>query len=349
MTSTVVKPVLDIQHLSIEFPGQEVVRDVSLQVRQNEIVALIGESGSGKTLTALAILGLLPQSARVTEGRIMLNQWPMLQLSERKRRELLGDRVAFIPQDAMRALNPVLTVGDQVGEPVVLHRSSSWEAARQIAIALLRSVQFKEPEKRIADYPHQLSGGMQQRAMIAMGLALEPDLIIADEPTTALDVTVQAQVIHLLRDIRDRKGTSILFITHDLGLVGEFCDRVYVMYAGQVVEEGSVDEIIQNPCHPYTAALMAATPSAVGDVPMLVSIPGQIPLAGEIHNGLRFCASMPPGQVRVCGSPVRKRNQSWPSRSLLVPGRSHWLSLKSKMYRNGSMPAAGSGVRVRLS
>ena len=304
MTSTVVKPVLDIQHLSIEFPGQQVVRDVSLQVRRNEIVALIGESGSGKTITALAILGLLPQRARVTEGRIKLNQWPMLQLSDRKRRELLGDRVAFIPQDAMRALNPMLMVGDQVGEPVVLHRSSSWEAARQIAVALLRSVQLKEPEKRIADYPHQFSGGMQQRAMIAMGLALEPDLIIADEPTTALDVTVQAQVIHLLREIRDRKGTSILFITHDLGLVGEFCDRVYVMYAGQVVEEGSVDEIIQNPCHPYTAALMAATPSAVEVVPMLVSIPGQIPSAGEIQTGCVFAPRCPRAQSLCAEAPL---------------------------------------------
>ena len=304
MTSTVVKPVLDIQHLNIEFPGQQVVRDVSLQVREKEIVALIGESGSGKTLTALAILGLLPQRARVTEGRIMLKQWPMLQLSERQRRELLGDRVAFIPQDAMGALNPMLTVGDQVGEPVVLHRSSSWEAARQIAVALLRSVQLKEPEKRIADYPHQLSGGMQQRAMIAMGLALEPDLIIADEPTTALDVTVQAQVIHLLRDIRDRKGTSILFITHDLGLVGEFCDRVYVMYSGQVVEEGSVDEIIQNPLHPYTAALIAATPSAVEVVPMLVSIPGQIPGAGEKQIGCVFAPRCPRAQSLCVEAPL---------------------------------------------
>ena len=304
MTSTVVKPVLDIRHLSIEFPGQEVVRDVSLQVRPNEIVALIGESGSGKTLTALAILGLLPQSARVTEGRIMLNQWPMLQLSDRQRRELLGDRLAFIPQDAMRSLNPMLVVGDQVGEPVVLHRSSSWKAARKIAVALLRSVELKESEKRIADYPHQLSGGMQQRAMIAMGLALEPDLIIADEPTTALDVTLQAQVIHLLRDIRDRKGTSILFITHDLGLVGEFCDRVYVMYAGQVVEEGSVDEIIQNPRHPYTAALMAATPTAVKEVRMLVSIPGQIPVAGEIQTGCVFAPRCPRAKSLCAEAPL---------------------------------------------
>lgn len=287
-TSTRCEPVLDIQNLSIEFPGQRVVADVTLQVGAGEIVALIGESGSGKTLTALAILGLLPRQARVTDGQIMLNQWPMLQLSASRRRDLLGDRLAFIPQDAMRALNPMLSVGDQVGEPVVLHRLSSWAAARQIAVDLLRSVHLKEPEKRIADYPHQFSGGMQQRAMIAMGLALEPELIIADEPTTALDVTVQAQVIRLLREIRDQHGTSILFITHDLGLVGDFCDRVYVMYAGQVVEEGPVGDIFDNPRHPYTAALLAATPSVVQRVPELVSIPGQIPAAGEIVAGCVF-------------------------------------------------------------
>ena len=206
----------------------------------------------------------------------------------------------------------------------MLHRSSSWEAARQIAVALLRSVQFKEPERRIADYPHQLSGGMQQRAMIAMGLALEPDLIIADEPTTALDVTVQAQVIQLLRDIRDRKGTSILFITHDLGLVSEFCDRVYVMYAGQVVEEGSVKDIIQNPCHPYTAALMAATPSAVGEGTVcLFPFPARFRSRARYISGCVFAPRCPRAQFRVYGSSVGKRNQSWPSRSLLVPGRSH--------------------------
>jgi len=307
--------VLDIQSLSIEFPGQRVVADVTLQVGPGEIVAVIGESGSGKTLTALSILGLLPRQACVTDGQIMLNRRPMLKLSASQRRDLLGDRVAFIPQDAMRALNPMLSVGDQVGEPVVLHRSSTWAAARRIAVDLLRSVHLKEPERRIADYPHQFSGGMQQRAMIAMGLALEPELIIADEPTTALDVTVQAQVIQLLREIRDQHGTSILFITHDLGLVANFCDRVYVMYAGRVVEEGPVGEIFDNPRHPYTVALLAATPSAAERVAQLVSIPGQIPAAGEMIAGCVFaprcsvaqssCREVPPEQEMGYGHRVR--------------------------------------------
>lgn len=315
LSSSRQEPVLDIQNLSIEFPGRRVVADVTLQVGPREIVAVIGESGSGKTLTALAVLGLLPRQARVAGGRIMLNRRSMLELSANQRRDLLGDRLAFIPQDAMRALNPVLSVGDQVGEPMVLHRSSTWAVARQIAVDLLRSVHLKEPEERITDYPHQFSGGMQQRAMIAMGLALEPDLLIADEPTTALDVTVQAQVIRLLREIRDEHGTSILFITHDLGVVADFCDRVYVMYAGRVIEEGAVDEIFDNPCHPYTMALLAATPSAAVRVDHLDAIPGQIPAAGEMIAGCVFaprcvraqptCREVPPQQEMEQGHRVR--------------------------------------------
>lgn len=302
--------VLDIRNLTVAFPGRPVVLDVSIRVGPGEIVAIIGESGSGKTLTALSVLGLLPRQARVTQGSIMLNSRPMLEMSANQRRNLLGDRLAFIPQDAMRALNPVLTVGDQVGEPSVLHRSSSWTAARKIAVELLRVVHLAEPEKRAADYPHQFSGGMQQRALIAMGLALEPELLIADEPTTALDVTVQAQVISLLKDIREGHGTSILFITHDLGLVADFCDRVYVMYAGRIVEEGPVKDIFENPRHPYTAALLAATPSVLDPADQLAAIPGQIPPAGETIVGCVFsprCAhareacNNAPQQLRLSG------------------------------------------------
>ena len=297
---TTTEPVLDIDNLSIEFPGRPTVIDFSLRVQKGEVVAVIGESGSGKTLTALAVLGLLPRRARVSNGRITLGGRPMLDLSTRERRNLLGDRVAFIPQDAMRALNPMMSVGDQVGEPAVLHRSSGWQAARKAAVEMLRAVDLKEPERRARDYPHQFSGGMQQRAMIAMGLALEPELLIADEPTTALDVTVQAQVIRLLKEIRDTHGTSILFITHDLGLVADFCDRVYVMYAGRMVEEGPVGEIFASPRHPYTAALLAATPSATERVDLLYAIPGQIPAAGETVSGCIFSPRCPRAQP-ACG------------------------------------------------
>ena len=281
-------PVLAIRDLSLEFPGRRVVDRVSLEVRPREIVAVIGESGSGKTLTALAILGLLPRQARVAGGAISLSGQDLLALSARARRSILGNRLAYIPQDAMRALNPTLDIGDQIGEPLVLHRGAGWAKARRAAVDLLRAVHVYEPELRISEYPHQFSGGMQQRAMIAMGLALEPELLIADEPTTALDVTVQAQVIRLLREIRDGRGASILFITHDLGLAAGFCDRVYVMYAGEIAEHGPVDAIFDHPRHPYTAALMAATPSATERQDELKSIPGQIPAAGDIPGGCVF-------------------------------------------------------------
>lgn len=285
---TTAAPVLKIDHLTVEFPGRRVVDDVSVTVGRGEIVAVIGESGSGKTLTALAVLGLLPRQARAKSGKVDLNGRSLLDLTREERRSVLGDRLAFIPQDAMRALNPTIQVGDQVGEPLVLHRASPWAKARQAAISLLQAVHLKEPDRRSVEYPHQFSGGMQQRAMIAMGLALEPELLIADEPTTALDVTVQAQVIQLLREIRDLHGTSILFITHDLGLVADFCDRVYVMYAGQIVEEGPVSTIFDRPRHPYTAALLAATPSATTRVDRLDAIPGQIPMAGDMPAGCVF-------------------------------------------------------------
>lgn len=308
-------PALDIRNLSISFPGRRVVSDVSLQVAPGEIVAIIGESGSGKTLTALAVLGLLPRMSQVNDGEIVLNGRSLIGLTARERRSLLGDRLAFIPQDAMRALNPVITAGDQVGEPAVLHRSSTWAAARKLAVDLFQSVHLAEPEKRVADYPHQFSGGMQQRAMIAMGLALEPELLIADEPTTALDVTVQAQVIQLLREIRDEHGTSILFITHDLGLVADFCDRVYVMYAGSIVETGPVAEIFRTPRHPYTAALLAATPSVIDPAEQLEAIPGQIPSADETIEGCIFgprcphadsaCRAQPPESAFARGHTAR--------------------------------------------
>jgi peptide/nickel transport system ATP-binding protein/oligopeptide transport system ATP-binding protein len=213
----------------------------------------------------------------------------------------------------MRALNPTIQVGDQVGEPLVLHRSSPWSRAREAAIGLLRAVHLKEPERRVDEYPHQFSGGMQQRTMIAMGLALEPELLVADEPTTALDVTVQAQVIRLLQEIRDLHGTSILFITHDLGLVADFCDRVYVMYAGRIVEEGLVSAIFDRPRHPYTAALLAATPSAAARVEKLDAIPGQIPMAGDLPPGCVFAPRCAFAQ-KTCAEP--------PSVREITPGHS---------------------------
>ena len=258
-------PTLSISDLTIEFARRtgvaRVVDNVTLEVWPGEIVGVIGESGSGKTLTALSTLRMLPKRARVMGGKIRLGEASILDLSEREMRDLRGSRMALIPQDAMQSLNPTLRIGRQVGEPLELHKGASLRAAAAAAVRLLTSVHIRDPEVRARAFPHQFSGGMQQRAMIAMGLALEPELLIADEPTTALDVTVQARVLNLLREIRDTSGTSILFITHDLGVVAELCDWVYVMRHGKIVEAGSIEQIFTAPKEDYTRMLLAATPS----------------------------------------------------------------------------------------
>ena len=301
-------PTLAIEGLTIEHAGRRgiacLVDRLTLEVRPGEIVGLIGESGSGKTMTALSVLGLLPRGVRVADGDIRLSERSLVRMSAADLRAIRGDRVAMIPQDALRALNPVLPIGEQVGEPQVIHRGSSWQAAKAKAVELLRGVHLRAPEQRAREYPHQFSGGMQQRAMIAMGLALEPELLVADEPTTALDATVQAQVLKLLREIRDTHGAAILFITHDLGIVAELCDRVYVIYAGAIVEQGAVEAVFTRPGHPYTQALLRATPTVRTVQTELVSIRGHIPSPLELPRGCRFadrcphrferCASEPP-------------------------------------------------------
>jgi oligopeptide/dipeptide ABC transporter ATP-binding protein len=284
--------ILETEELSIEFDTPRgiarVVDRVTLSVRPGEIVGIIGESGSGKTLTALSVLGLLPKRARIASGSIRLAGESLIGLPESRWRKIRGQRVALIPQDALRALNPVLRVDTQIGEPLNLHRRTPWQAARRRAVDLLAAVHLRDPVRQATKYPHQFSGGMQQRAMIAMGLALEPQLLIADEPTTALDVTVQAQVLKLLHEIRGTYNTAILFITHDLGVVAELCDWVYVMYAGAIVEQGSVDRVLTRPSHPYTEALLRATPTVRRVRDELVSIPGQIPLPSDLPAGCRF-------------------------------------------------------------
>ena len=261
-------PTLSVEGLSIEFSRRRVwtpvVHDVSMKVMPGEIVGVIGESGSGKTLSALAALRLLPRQARVASGRVRLGDIDILAQSERQMRALRGNRMALIPQDAMQALNPTMRVGLQVAEPLSLHSGKALKAVAGAATQLLEAVGIARPAEQARAFPHQFSGGMQQRAMIAMGLALAPGLLIADEPTTALDVTVQAQVLDLLRNIRTTRGTSILFITHDLGVVAELCDWVYVMRHGRIVEQGSVARLFRDPQEAYTQMLLAATPSIHG-------------------------------------------------------------------------------------
>ncbi len=283
---------LRVDDLSIEFASARgtarVVDRASLEVWPGEIVGLIGESGSGKTMTALSVLGLLPKRARIASGAISLAGEILTGKSERAMRGIRGNRVALIPQDALRALNPVMRVGRQVGEPYELHRRMGRAQALSRAVGLLDSVHLPDVEARASEYPHQYSGGMQQRAMIAMGLALEPELLIADEPTSALDVSVQAQVLKLLREIRDTHGTAILFITHDLGVIVELCDWVYVMYAGAIIERAPVARLFARPSHPYTQALLRATPTVQTVQEELLSIPGQIPSPFELPEGCRF-------------------------------------------------------------
>ena len=251
-------------------------------------MALVGESGCGKTLTALAILGLLPPTASARGAIHLEGAGDLNALDRRRRREIRGRRVAMIFQEPMTALNPVLSLGHQIGESLRLRRKMSRAAARRESRRLLELVAMPDPERRLRSYPHQLSGGQLQRAMIAMALAADPELLLADEPTTALDVTVQAQVIQLLLELRRRLGLTVLLITHDLGVVAQCCDRVVVMYAGQVVEQAPVDDLFRRPAHPYTRALLAAVPRLDGKSLDPRGIPGRVPAPGELPAGCSF-------------------------------------------------------------
>ncbi|MEE3661998.1 ABC transporter ATP-binding protein [Brenneria sp. g21c3] len=257
-------PLLKISDLTITLPasGDRVLalHNVSLSVARNEIVCVVGESGSGKSITASAIVGLLPPGVRVESGRIELEGVDLLGLRRNEMRKIRGPRIGMIFQEPMTALNPLKRIGAQIGEMFRLHRRMSRAARREAVISLLQDVHIAEPEQAYMAYPHQLSGGQRQRAMIAMAMALEPDLLIADEPTTALDVTTQAQILRLIRELQQRTGTGVLFITHDFGVVSDIADRVVVLKQGHIVEQGSADRVLGAPEHPYTRALMDAVP-----------------------------------------------------------------------------------------
>jgi oligopeptide/dipeptide ABC transporter ATP-binding protein len=255
--------VLSVRDLKVDFRTDDgivkAVGGVSFDVREAETLGIVGESGSGKSVTSLSILGLLPKSANIT-GEVNFRGEQLLDLSEKEMREVRGAKIAMIFQDALAALNPVFTVGDQIGEAIRVHNEIPKKDLRERVIELLDIVGIPAPGKRVDQYPHEYSGGMRQRAMIAMAIANEPDLLIADEPTTALDVTIQAQVLEVIERIQDRTRSSVLLITHDLGVVAGIADRVMVMYAGRQVELGSVDEIFYSPGHPYTRGLLASLP-----------------------------------------------------------------------------------------
>ena len=257
-------PLLDVQDLTVVFEGSRApvtaVDRVSFQIAAGETVGLVGESGSGKSVTAFAILRLVQPPGRITDGRVVFEGRDLLTLTEPQMRQVRGARISLIFQEPMTALNPVMRVGDQIAEALTVHGLASGAAARARAVELLDAVRIADPSRRVRDYPHQLSGGMRQRVMIAIALACQPPLIIADEPTTALDVTIQAQVLELLRELKERFNLALLLITHDFGVIAEMADRVAVMYKGRLVETGPVRQILRAPAHDYTRALLAAVP-----------------------------------------------------------------------------------------
>jgi len=259
------KPLLDVQQLSVTFGGASpAVDDVSFQVAAGETLGLVGESGSGKSVTAFSILRLLQPPGRITGGRVIFQGRDLLALPEREMREVRGAGISLIFQEPMTALNPVMRVGDQIAEALLVHGRATRAEARARAVELLEAVRIPDAARRVRDYPHQLSGGMRQRVMIAIALACRPPLIIADEPTTALDVTIQAQVLELLRELKARYNLALLLITHDFGVIAEMADRVAVMFKGKIVEQGSVRDILRRPAHEYTRSLLAAVPGAGG-------------------------------------------------------------------------------------
>ena len=263
------------------------VIDVSFELRKGETLCLVGESGSGKSLTALSIMRLVQPPGRIATGRIVFRGRDLLGLSEREMQRVRGAEIGLVFQEPMTALNPVFTIGNQLEETLRVHGRATRRTARQKAIELLEAVSVPEPARRVRDYPHQLSGGLRQRALIALALACEPGLLIADEPTTALDVTIQAQILDLLRDLQRRLGLALLLITHDLGVVAQMADRVGVMYAGRIVEEAPVRALFADPKHPYTQGLMSSMPGQTRGS-RLVAIPGSVPPLGALPPGCSF-------------------------------------------------------------
>jgi len=281
-------PLLDVQHLSVSFGGPTpAVDDVSFHVDAGETLGVVGESGSGKSVTAFSILRLLQPPGRITGGTVRFEGRDLLTLNESEMRQVRGARISLIFQEPMTALNPVFTVGDQISETLIVHGRANRREAAKTAIELLEAVRIPDAASRVKDYPHQLSGGMRQRVLIAMALACRPSLVIADEPTTALDVTIQAQILDLLREMKAAFNLAVLLITHDLGVIAETADRVAVMYAGRIVEEGPVRAIFRNPGHPYTRGLLASMP---GGAPgqRLRAIEGTVPILGELPSGCAF-------------------------------------------------------------
>ncbi|OKO87686.1 peptide ABC transporter ATP-binding protein [Bradyrhizobium sp. NAS80.1] len=306
--------ILSIEKLTVQFRSGgrwiTAVQDVNLDLADRECLGIVGESGSGKSVTALTVLGLHPpKSTRIASGRIRYQGRDLLTLPPRALGRIRGAEIAMIFQDPMSSLNPVLTIGDQIGETLRIHQGLGADDAQKKAVELLDMVRIPDARRRVAEYPHRLSGGMRQRVMIAMAIACRPKILIADEPTTALDVTVQAQILNLLRELRRELGMSVILISHDMGVISEFTDKIAVMYAGQVVEDAVGAGLFEQPMHPYTDGLLRAIPDIDSDTARLATIPGSIPDPGRPPEGCRFhprcpeavptCRQTAPAMIRL--------------------------------------------------
>jgi oligopeptide/dipeptide ABC transporter ATP-binding protein len=352
------QPLLALEGLTVEFPSAggplRAVDDVTFHVDRGETLGLVGESGSGKSMSALAVIGLVPPPGRIVEGSIRFDGAELRAMRERDLRHIRGAAVGFVFQEPMTALNPVFTIGSQLVETLAAHDVATGRAAEQKAAELLDAVRLPDPERRLRDYPHQLSGGQRQRALIAMALACNPALLIADEPTTALDVTVQAEILDLLREMKDRFGLALLLITHDLGVVAETADRVAVMYAGRIVEQSPVAEIFSNPLHPYTRGLLGSMPGgatraergeggpasgragesegrspSVKEARQLRAIPGTVPPLGSLPPGCTF-APRCPDRFEPC-------DKARPGDAVMDGGR----TVKCYLYPSPMLPPKG--------
>lgn len=290
------KELLQVRNLETTFYTDDgivpAVDGVSFSLREREILGIVGESGSGKSVTSLSVMGLIPSPpGKISNGEILFGGKDLVKMKEKEMRAIRGNDIAMIFQEPMTSLNPLFTIGKQLNEAVLLHNKGwSKKQATARSLEMMKLVGLPRVEELIKDYPHQLSGGMRQRVMIAMALVCDPKVLIADEPTTALDVTIQAQILQLMKDLNNRLNTAVMLITHDLGVVAETCERVIVMYGGQIVEEGPVNEIFKNPQHPYTKGLIQSVPDMRLKKERLYSIPGNVPKPGSIKTGCRFAA-----------------------------------------------------------
>jgi oligopeptide transport system ATP-binding protein len=317
--------ILEVDDLHVEFRTRSgvvnAVNGVSYRLAEGETLAILGESGSGKSVSAQAIMGILDSPPAVINGGIFFEGRDMLPMPAEEQRKIRGPGVSMIFQDALSSLNPVYTVGFQIGEMFRAHRGSSRKEAKEKAIELMDRVRIPAARSRVDDYPHQFSGGMRQRVMIAMAIALDPRVLIADEPTTALDVTVQAQVMDLLKDLQRETGMGLILITHDLGVVNEVADSVAVMYAGKIVERGTVDDVFTDPAHPYTEGLMKSVPQVEAKGGRLLPITGQPPNLAAIPSGCPFHPRCPRRRLGAEAAPGRECATDVPPLRLVVPGR----------------------------